>query len=485
MSIPLPNLMLNAVQFGVVDAILICVLVVLLFLSAFFSSSETAFSTANSIRMKNYVEEKRKGARKALYIMEHYDKTLATILVGNNFVNIASTPKIIAHMVVLAILVGNNFVNIASTTICAIIFGMLFVNPTLANILNTVIMTIIVLIFGEILPKAMAKANAEKFALRFSGIMFVLIKVMYPITILFMLLQKAVLKKSKAEDNPTVTEDELESIIDTMEEEGVLDANDADIFQGVMDLDEQSIYDIMTPRVDVIAVSIDSKIEELQKVFLESGYSRLPVYEEDKDHMIGIVHIKDFIAKVLNKDKFVIKDIMSEPIFVSENMKAKELIRKMQQEKKHMAIVIDEHGGTSGIVTFEDVMEEMVGDIYDEHDDEVIVPSLIKVSDNTYDVDPDINLEDLFEQLEIENVPETEYSSLGGYLYELCENLPEVNQKLEVIAIDEQMDDHGNLISKTITMEFTLTEVEDMRIKKVRLVIDPIKPEDAINKEEK
>ena len=461
MSIPLPNLMLNAVQFGVVDAILICVLVVLLFLSAFFSSSETAFSTANSIRMKNYVEEKRKGARKALYIMEHYDKTLATILVGNNFVNIAST------------------------TICAIIFGRLIVNPTLANILNTVIMTIIVLIFGEILPKAMAKANAEKFALRFSGIMFVLIKVMYPITILFMLLQKEKKKKSKAEDNPTVTEDELESIIDTMEEEGVLDANDADIFQGVMDLDEQSIYDIMTPRVDVIAVSIDSKIEELQKVFLESGYSRLPVYEEDKDHMIGIVHIKDFIAKVLNKDKFVIKDIMSEPIFVSENMKAKELIRKMQQEKKHMAIVIDEHGGTSGIVTFEDVMEEMVGDIYDEHDDEVIVPSLIKVSDNTYDVDPDINLEDLFEQLEIENVPETEYSSLGGYLYELCENLPEVNQKLEVIAIDEQMDDHGNLISKTITMEFTLTEVEDMRIKKVRLVIDPIKPEDAINKEEK
>lgn len=461
MSIPLPNLMLNAVQFGVVDAILICVLVVLLFLSAFFSSSETAFSTANSIRMKNYVEEKRKGARKALYIMEHYDKTLATILVGNNFVNIAST------------------------TICAIIFGRLIVNPTLANILNTVIMTIIVLIFGEILPKAMAKANAEKFALRFSGIMFVLIKVMYPITILFMLLQKSVLKKSKGEDNPTVTEDELESIIDTMEEEGVLDANDADIFQGVMDLDEQSIYDIMTPRVDVVAISIDSKIEELQKVFLESGYSRLPVYEEDKDHMIGIVHIKDFIAKVLNKDKFVIKDIMSEPIFVSENMKAKELIRKMQQEKKHMAIVIDEHGGTSGIVTFEDVMEEMVGDIYDEHDDEVIVPSLIKVSDNTYDVDPDINLEDLFEQLEIENVPETEYSSLGGYLYELCENLPEVNQKLEVIAIDEQMDDHGNLISKTITMEFTLTEVEDMRIKKVRLVIDPIKPEDAINKEEK
>lgn len=449
MSIPLPNLMLNAVQFGAVDIALICVLIVLLFLSAFFSSSETAYSTANSIRMKNYVDEKRKGARKALYIMEHYDKTLATILVGNNFVNIAST------------------------TICAIIFGRLIVNPTLSNILNTVIMTIIVLIFGEILPKAMAKANAEKIALKFSGVMFVLIKVMYPITVLFMLLQKAVLKKSKADDNPTVTEDELESIIDTMEEEGVLDSNDADIFQGVMDLDEQQIYDIMTPRVDVVAVSIDAKIDELQTIFLESGYSRVPVFEEDKDHMIGIVHIKDFIAKVLNKEKFVIRDIMTEPIFVSENMKAKDLIRKMQQEKKHMAIVIDEHGGTSGIVTFEDVMEEMVGDIYDEHDEEVETPSLVKISDNVYDVDPDINLEDMFDKLEIEYMPETEYSSLGGYLYELCENLPEVNQKLEVVAIDEQMDDHGNLISKTITLEFTITEVEDMRIKKVRLLVNP------------
>lgn len=449
MSIPLPNLMLNAVQFGAADIALICVLIVLLFLSAFFSSSETAYSTANSIRMKNYVDEKRKGARKALYIMEHYDKTLATILVGNNFVNIAST------------------------TICAIIFGRLIVNPTLANILNTVIMTIVVLIFGEILPKAMAKANAEKIALKFSGVMFVLIKVMYPITVLFMLLQKAVLKKSKADDNPTVTEDELESIIDTMEEEGVLDSNDADIFQGVMDLDEQQIYDIMTPRVDVVAVSIDAKIDELQTIFLESGYSRVPVFEEDKDHMIGIVHIKDFIAKVLNKEKFVIRDIMTEPIFVSENMKAKDLIRKMQQEKKHMAIVIDEHGGTSGIVTFEDVMEEMVGDIYDEHDEEVETPSLVKISDNVYDVDPDINLEDMFDKLEIEYMPETEYSSLGGYLYELCENLPEVNQKLEVVAIDEQMDDHGNLISKTITLEFTITEVEDMRIKKVRLLVNP------------
>ena len=457
MSLPLPNLLLSANSFGLADIALIFVLILLLCLSAFFSSSETAFSTANVIRIRNYADEKRKGARKALYIVEHYEKTLATILVGNNFVNIAST------------------------TICAIIFGKLIANPTLANILNTVIMTIVVLIFGEILPKAMAKANAEKVALRFSGAMFVLIKIMYPITIVFMWLQKAVLKHKKIEDNPTVTEDELESIIDTMEEEGVLDSNDADIFQGVMDLDDQKIYDIMTPRVDVVAISINSDVSELQKVFLESGYSRLPVYEEDKDHMIGIVHIKDFISKVLNNKTFKISDIMTDPIFVAENMKAKELIRKMQQEKKHMAIVIDEHGGTSGIVTFEDVMEEMVGDIYDEHDEEEVMPDLLKISENVYNVNPDIDLEDLFEQLEIEHMPDTEYSTLGGYLYELCENLPEVNQTLEVVTVDEQMDDHGALISKSIKLQFTITEIEDMRIKKVKLVVMPFEGDEPVD----
>ncbi len=460
MSIPLPNMMLSA-ALNAGDIVLLLVLILCLVCSAFFSSSETAFSTANHIRIKNYVDEKRKGARKALYIMEHYDKTLSTILVGNNFVNIAST------------------------TICAVIFGKLILDPALANVLNTVIMTIIVLIFGEILPKAMAKANPEKFVLKFSGIMFFLIKVMYPITIFFLWIQKALLKRTKIQDNPTVTEDELESIIDTMEEEGVLDSNDADIFQGVMDLDEQTIYDIMTPRVDVVAINITASNDELQSLFLESGYSRIPVFEEDKDHMIGIVHIKDFMPKVLKGQKFSIKSIMTEPLFVAENMKAKDLIRIMQKEKKHMAIVIDEHGGTSGIVTFEDVMEEMLGDIYDEHDEEDEIQSIQKVSDNTYNVNPEINLEDLFESLEIEHLPETEYSTLGGYLYELSENLPELNKQFDVITVDEQMDDHGNLISKTVKIEFTITELEDMRIKKVRAVVVPVEANETEENDKK
>lgn len=438
-----------SVQFTLTDGLLIIALIILLSLSAFFSASETAFSTANIIRMRNYADEKVKGARKALWVMEHYDKTLSTILVGNNFVNIAST------------------------TLCAIIFGKFILNPTLANILNTVIMTIIVLIFGEICPKSLAKASAEKFALKFAGVMFFLVKVLTPITYPFYALQKAMLKRVKADENPTVTEDELESIIDTMEEEGVLDSEDADLIQGVMDLDTQTVYDIMTPRIDVVAIDVKAEIEELKDKFLESGFSRIPVYNEDKDHMIGIVHQKDYFKSLLSNKKFSIKSLMTEPIYVAENMKANDLIRKMQQDKKHMAIVIDEHGGTSGIVTFEDAVEEMLGDIYDEHDDEVVVSYITKQEDNVFDVNPDINLEELFETLEIEHMPETEYTTLGGYLYELAENLPELNQVLEVVTVDEQMDEKGEYITKTIKLSFTISEIEDRSIKKVKLVVEP------------
>lgn len=445
--IPLPNLLLG-INFTIADGLLIVVLVILLSLSAFFSSSETAFSTANLIRMRNNVEEKVKGARKALWIMEHYDKTLATILVGNNFVNIAST------------------------TVCSIIFGRLIFNPTLANVLNTVIMTIIVLIFGEICPKSLAKANADKLALKFSGIMFFLVKIMTPITAPFYALQKAMLKRVKANDNPTVTEDELGSIIDTMEEEGVIDSEDADLFQGVMDLESQTVYDIMTPRVDVVAIEAKQSLKDLETIFAESGFSRIPVYEEDKDHIIGIVHQKDYLKNVINGKTFTLAQIMTEPIFVAENMKANDLIRKMQQDKKHMAVVIDEHGGTSGIVTFEDAVEEMLGDIYDEHDDE-IVSYITKIDKNLYEVHPDINLDELFEQIEIEHMPDTEYTTLGGYLYELSENLPELNQEFEIITVDEQMDDNANIITKTVKLKFIITEIEERSIQKVKLIVEP------------
>lgn len=441
--IPLTSLVLSS-NFTSFNWFAIVGIALLLVCSAFFSSSETAYSTANSIRMRNFADEKVKGARKAVWIMEHYDKTLSTILVGNNLVNIAST------------------------TIAAYVFALLISNPTLANILNTVVMTVVVLIFGEILPKAMAKMNPEKFALKFSGIMFFLIKLFTPLTLFFLGIQKLVLKKVKTSDAPTVTEDELESIIDTMQEEGVINSDDADLFQGVIDIAEKTVYDVMTPRVDVIAFDIADDIDVIKSLFLEHSFSRMPVYDGDKDHIIGILNQKDLFAAMLKNAKFDIKKLISPCVFVAENMKINDLIKFMQKEKKHMAIVLDEHGGTSGIVTMEDALEEVVGEIYDEHD-ETEKADFIQLSENNYDIDAEIDLSDLFEKLEIEHVPDSEYSTLGGFLYELAENLPEINQELSYVTIDEMMNEKGNYIEKTARLNFKITEMFEKRIKRVNL----------------
>lgn len=431
---------------------MIATIIILIIISSFFSSAETAFSTTNAIRMRKLADDNVKGARKALNIIENYDKTLSTILVGNNLVNIANT------------------------TICAYLFGMLIVNPTLANLLNTVIMTVIILIFGEILPKSLAKANPEKFALRFSSVMYLLVRAMYPITYVFYKMQLRMLKRVDT-SSPTLTEDDLEGIIDTMEEEGVLNSADADLFMGVIDINEKTVYDIMTPRVDMVAVSVLDTQEAVNKAFLENGYSRLPVYAKDKDHMIGILNYKDYFNALLleNNVKIDLKKLVSSATYVAENMKVKELIRVMQREKRHMAIVADEHGGTSGLVTMEDALEEMVGEIYDEHDMEEEEQVIKKLEDGKYEVDADVELEDLFEELEIEHLPDTEYSSVGGYLYELAENLPTLNQVIVVNVLDDQLDETtGEYFIKHVRLSFKLIDVQHNRIRKVLLTTETL-----------
>jgi len=447
MTVPPAALIASSQKFIVTDAICLILLIFCLVCSAFFSASETAFSGINMIRMKNYAEEKRKGARRALYIMEHFDKTLSTILVGNNFVNIAST------------------------TICAYLFGKFILNPTLANVLNTVIMTIIILIFGEIIPKSLAKANPEKTAMRYSGMLFVIMKILTPITFFFGLLQKAALKKVKTSDEPTVTEDELESIIDTMEEEGVLDADNVDMIQGVLDMGERTVYDIMTPRVDMVAIDKNASIDDVKNIFVSSQFSRIPVYFEDKDNIVGLLYQKDFMFALFKDKPFKITDIMTKPIFVTEPMKVDDLIRKMQKEKKHLAIVLDEHGGTSGLVTMEDALEEMVGEIYDEHDEVESAP-IKQVNENTYNIDPEVTIEDLFDYLEIEHLPETDYSSVGGMLYEMSDSLPAVGQIFELSAVDDVLDENNDYIQKVANLKFTITAVEERRIKSVTLSVD-------------
>ena len=430
------------------------VLILLVLCSSFFSASETAFSTVNVARLRTYVEEKRKGAKQALWIAEHFERTLTTILVGNNLVNIAAT------------------------SLAGVLIGMYILNPTISNVVNIFGMTIIVLIFGEIVPKSRAKENAEKFTIRYAKVLFFVIKLLTPFVKVFMWLNKVLVKKSKNE-TITVTESELESIIDTMEEEGVIDSDDADLMQSVLDISERTIYDIMVPRVDIIAIDVEMTVEEIKNIFFEYKFSRLPVYREDKDHIIGILSERDFFTHLLQKGENVnVLELVTRPLYVSKTMKVDDLIRRMQIEKKHFAIVSDEYGGTSGIVTMEDALEEIVGEIYDEHDESEEDTEIIKIDDNTYNLSADVPLDDLFQTLELGKAPESSYTNLGGFLYSLAEQVPTEGEQLNWIANCLEESEDELLEEQKKNLLFTILEVKERRIIRVKLEISEIEQEE-------
>lgn len=441
--------MLLATQFTSVHAVLIVAIVILLLCSSFFSASETAFSFMNVLRIRSMAENKVKGARKALYIAEHSDRVLTTILVGNNIVNILST------------------------TICAFLLSQFIQNPTLLNVMNTVVMTIIILITGEILPKSLAKAQPEKFAVKVAGIMYFLMKLLYPIVICFYGLQKLCTRKKEAENeqNTTFTEDELESIIDTMQEEGVLEDSESDIIQGAIKIKEVTAHDIMTHRVDVVFLDINSTDADIEKKFIENQYSRMPVYSESTDNVVGVLNIKDYFSVKINNKKSSLKDMMHKPLFTAENTNVDTLIKEMQKVKKHLAIVLDENGGVSGVVTMEDCTETVFGEIYDETDIDEKEPSFEEVSEHEFNIDADMAIEDLFEKLEIENLPENPYQSVNAFLFGLSEDVPENGKVYEYFTIDEIIDDEGNLTEHRINMIFTVTKLEDHKIEMVNLKI--------------
>lgn len=435
---------------------LLIALIILLMFSAFFSCAETALSTSNIIRLKGYVEEKRRGAKKALYLAEKFDTTLITLLVGNNIVNIGAT------------------------TIAAYILSQLIANPSIYNIVNTLGMTIIVLIFGEITPKSLAKENPEKIALKFSGLLFIIHKILWPFSWFFYKLRKLMIKKSN-KITPQVTEEELESIIETMEDEGVIENDNAELMQNALNINDTTVYEIMTPRVDVVAVDINEDIESIKNVFLEYKYSRIPVIDKDKDNMIGILRERDFFTAYIMKDKEPVnlKKIISSPYYVSKTTKVDDLIKEMQEVKKHFAIVLDEYGGTSGIVTMEDALEELVGEIYDEYDD---VPELDfdfkQINENKYQINPEMDLEDLFDELDLGKAPETSYPTVGGLVYELSEEPP---YKGKVVKYDTTYDnnDLDNPIVKHYELQFKVDRVIKRRIKSLILEINEVEFEET------
>lgn len=406
------------------------ILVGMIILSAFFSASETAFSSVNLIRLRQYAEEGRSGAKKALNVAERFDEVLLAILIGNNVVNLASAS--------IATVVATEVLHLGASS-AAIATG---------------VMTILIIIFGEILPKSYAKENSEQFSLMVGSTYYFLIIIMKPLIKIFMVLKELVAKLyRKKDEEPSVTEDELNVIIDTMEEEGVLQQDEVEMLQSVLDLSETFVKDIMTPRVDVVAVSIHDSNEEIKNVFLEEKYSRIPVYDESRDNIVGILYERDLFSAIIEKgsvDKVSVSEIMRDPMYVSYTMRVSDLLTRLQFEKQHLAIVADEYGGTAGLVTMEDVLEEVVGEIYDEHDEEEQL--IVKKNDSLYEVKADIELDELFDVMDVElDIPEDAYS-LGSWMYSKIEDIPNIGDMYQ----------YHHLV-------FTIIEVEDRRIKRVKI----------------
>lgn len=406
----------------------------MIILSAFFSASETAFSSVNLIRLRQYAEDGRPGAKKALNVAERFDEVLLAILIGNNIVNLASAS--------LATIVAAEVLHLGAS----------------GAPIATAVMTVLIIIFGEILPKSYAKENSESLALAIGTIYYYMIIIMKPLIKIFMVLKDFVAKLyRKKDDEPSVTEDELNVIIDTMEEEGVLQQDEVEMLQSVLDLSETFVKDIMTPRVDVVAVDVHDSTEHIKNVFLEEKYSRIPVYDESRDNIVGILYERDLFSAIIERgstEDIVIADIMRDPMYVSYTMRVSDLLTRLQLEKQHLAIVADEYGGTAGLVTMEDVLEEVVGEIYDEHDEEE--QFFTKKSDTLYEVKADIELDELFDIMDIDlDIPEDAYS-LGSWMYSKIEDIPNIGDMYQ----------YHNLV-------FTIIEVEDRRIKRVKIeVID-------------
>ncbi len=386
----------------------------LLVFSALFSACETAFSSVNKIRLKHSAMQGDQKAANALELAESFDKALT------------------------AILIGNNLVNILSASLGTILFTKWFGEGGVG--ISSLIMTVLVLIFGEILPKSYAKSHAEPLTRFFSTPLRALIWLLTPLIFLFNKLSKLVQSK---DGEPSVTEDELKVIVEQIEEEGVLEERESDLVRSALEFDEITVSEVLVPRVNIVAAQKDMPIAEIKQVFLRERYSRLPIFDETLDDIIGFITEKDFFS-MLEEGGMSIQPIIKQIIRLPEFVRISDTLMNMQRAKCHIALVIDQYGGTKGMVTLEDIIEELVGEIYDEADE--IIPLIHKIDANTYDISGEYSIGDLCDALELpESAIETECTSVGGWVMELFGRIPEVGDEtadgwytLKVTAATEQ-----------------------------------------------
>ncbi len=385
----------------------LAIIIFCIILSSYFSATETAFSTANRIRLKNLAEKGNKKAALAVKLSDNYDKLISTILIGNNIVNILASS--LATILFIELLKNGKYAGFAST-------------------LSTLVTTVTVLIFGEISPKTIAKKKAEKFAMFSAPIMKFFMVILTPLTFLFGLLQKLLSKMFKEDDDSGMTEEELISIIEEAEEDGNIDEEESTLIKSAIEFNDLEVADIFTPRIDITAVPYDAKKEEVEKLFKESGYSRLPVYEETLDNIVGLLYYKDFFSVSFKHISEILKPVM----YVAKNQQINDLLKELQDKQLHLAVVMDEYGSTAGIVTLEDILEEIVGEIWDEHDEKV--EEFKEIGEREYIVSGKANISKILDNLDIDE--EAEALTVNGWAMTELGKLPEAGDSFESFGLD-------------------------------------------------
>ena len=388
------------------------VIFVMICLSAYFSASEIAFNSANKMRLRRASESGSFTARVAYRICDKFTTSLSAILIGNNLANIA-----------------------VSTCTTLIVMNLFKNNVALASTISTILITVVILIFGEIVPKVLAKQNADtvvRIVAIPTRILTIILSPFVFIVMAILFVLRKIWGKDRSEDEPTVTEEELVSIIDTVEEEGVINEEQGELLQSTLDFGDTTIEKIMTPRIDVTAIDIDDEEEKIMALLSDTTqFSRLPVYEDSIDNIIGILSLTRYYKSTLDEEKPDIRSMLLKPCKLHKTMKLPAALAKLRDAKMHLAIVIDEYGGTLGIITMEDILEELVGDIWDDTD--IIITECLATGENTYEVIGDMNIDDFFEEIDVAK-PESftcEYSTMGGWAIEMLEADPHVGDSFK------------------------------------------------------
>lgn len=414
----------------------LCILLILLLaLSAFFSASETAFSTVNRIRLRTLADDGDRRAKRALLITEDYDKLISTILIGNNVVNILSSS--IATMLALR-----------------------FLPEQVAAAASTVAMTVLVLIFGEVTPKSSAKANAETYALRFASPLYGVVAVLTPLSRLLVMLTRRVSRPKQGEEAPSVTEEELKYIIDSTVEEGVLHEDESELLHSAIEFDDIRVQEILTPRVDIAALDVEEEPQEILDFVVRERFSRIPVYEETVDHVIGILHTRDYLEQLATGKTPELRSLLCECLYIHKTMKISALLSEFKRTRMNLAVVTDDYGGTMGIVTTEDILEELVGEIWDE--DEEIVREFVPLGDNRYEVAGEYTIREMLDALDMApEAIETDSTTVGGWAMDELDRIPAVGDSFT----------YENL-------QVTVREVAEQRIVKLLIEVRPPKEEE-------